>query len=180
MARQSDGMDALFRATGNWLGPSNPSRPAARPDAATEARLSAERTVWVGTTGPSGGPAVVPIWFTWTGLEFLIFAKPAQRKVRNIRREPRVMLALGDPEDDFDVQLVEGQARLLDRSTAEMLPPEHRLRYASELARLGMDWDAYAAAYSQPIAVTPTRFLPWRGRTPRAEQLRASPVLKPL
>ena len=84
--------------------------------AATRIRrfLEAEPIVWVSTVRPDGTPHLIPIWFWWDGEALLVFSKPDAQKVRNLRANPSVMLALGDVEDDFDVGLVEGRAELLD------------------------------------------------------------------
>jgi len=118
---------------------------------------------WLSTVDADGTPALVPTWFWFDGDAFWLFAKPGQRKVRNIRRFERVTLAVGDPGDDFAVQLVEGTARTLSTTTAAVLPDEMKRAYGAWLERIGLDWDTYAATYRQPIIVRPTRYLPWRG-----------------
>jgi PPOX class probable F420-dependent enzyme len=139
--------------------------PARPPNARAERLLRDERVVWVSSTRPDGRPHVVPIWFSWDGEALLIFSKPHARKVENLRRNPAVMLAFGDVEHDFDVQLVDGRAELLDRPTAEILPPSHLAKYAEEMAAIGLSPAEYAATYSQVIRVVPLRFLGWHGRT---------------
>jgi PPOX class probable F420-dependent enzyme len=135
----------------------------AEPD--PERRLRDERVLWLGTTAPDGAPHLVPVWFTWDGSAFLIFSKPGAVKVRHMAAEPRVAIALGEPEDDFDVQVVDARAELLDRPAAELLPPAMLAKYADEMTRVGLGADEFAATYSQAIRIVPTRFLPWRGRT---------------
>ena len=66
------------------------------------------------TVRPDGVPHLIPIWFSWDGEAILIASKPDAQKVRNIRENPVVMLALGRPDEDFDVGLLEGGAELLD------------------------------------------------------------------
>ncbi|MEO8247050.1 MAG: pyridoxamine 5'-phosphate oxidase family protein [Chloroflexota bacterium] len=127
------------------------------------ATIRASRVAWLSTVDADGAPALVPTWFWFDGDAFWLFAKPGQRKVRNIRRLERVTLAVGDPADDFAVQLVEGTAHTLPTTTAAVLPHEMKRAYAEWLARIGLDWDTYAATYRQPIIVRPTRYLPWRG-----------------
>src|SRR4026209_640498 len=85
--------------------------------------LESEPVVWLSTVRPDGAPHLVPIWFWWDGEALLVFSKPAAPKVRTLRARPSVMLALGDAEDGFDVGLMRGRAELLDRPTAEVLPP---------------------------------------------------------
>ena len=76
-----------------------------------------------------------------------MFSKPSARKVRNLRANASVMLALGDAEDDFDVGLIEARAELIDRPTREVLPPGHLAKYADQLAAIGLS----AADYSDHL-----------------------------
>src|SRR6478735_96695 len=87
--------------------------------------LEREPVVWLSTVRPDGGPHLVPTWFSWDGEALLVFSKPGAQKVRNLRANASVMLALGDAEDDFDVGLIEARAELDDRPTREVLPPGH-------------------------------------------------------
>jgi PPOX class probable F420-dependent enzyme len=128
-------------------------------------RLSAERIAWLTTVRDDGAPHVVPIWFLWDGTAFTVFSKPMARKVRNIAAEGRVMLAVGDPQADFDVQLIEGEAHLDEHPTAEILDARLVDKYGPWMAEIALSPAEYAATYSQAIQVVPTRFLPWRGRT---------------
>ncbi len=129
-----------------------------------EERLRSERVLWLGTTAADGAPHLVPVWFVWDGSAFIVFSKPGALKVRHIAAEPRVAIALGEPEDDFDVQLVSARAELIER-TDDAPPPELLAKYGVEMDRIGLTPEEYAATYSQAIRIVPTRFLPWRGRT---------------
>jgi PPOX class probable F420-dependent enzyme len=145
-----------------------PARPAALPDPGVERRLHHEPVVWVTTVRPDGRPHVAPTWFWWDGSAFLVFSKPHAVKVANLAQQPTVMLALGDPATaDFDVLLVEGVASLLPDPTARVLPSAHLAKYRTWLQAIGLGRDEYAATYSQPVRIVPTRFLGWHGRTPR-------------
>lgn len=139
----------------------------ARPEPAVAQRLREEPIVWVTTVRPDGRPHVVPTWFWWDGSAFLVFSKPHAVKVANLAAQPAVMLAFGDPAADFDVLLVEGEAAVLAASTAAVLPDALIAKYAAWLGAIGLGRDEYAATYSQPVRITPTRFLPWHGRTAR-------------
>jgi PPOX class probable F420-dependent enzyme len=140
--------------------------------------LEQEPVVWLSTVRPNGAPHIVPIWFWWDGEALLVFTKPDAQKVRNLRDRPSVMLALGDAADDFDVGLIEGHAELLDRTTAEVLPPTHLAKYAAQLSNLGLSAADYAATYSQVIRIVPDRPLGWHGRqVPRSARLAGAPSL---
>jgi PPOX class probable F420-dependent enzyme len=127
--------------------------------------LRTEPVVWLSTVSPDGGPSLVPIWFSWDGERLFVASKPEARKVRNLRVNPRVMLALGRPDDDFDVGLVEAVAELPAAPSRDVMPAGHLGRYREQLRAIGLDEAEYWRTYSQPIAITPTRFLPWHGRT---------------
>jgi PPOX class probable F420-dependent enzyme len=139
--------------------------------------LRREPIVWLSTVQPDGRPHLVPIWFSWDGSRLFVASKPDARKVRNLRLNPELMLALGEPEDDFDVGLVEAVAELPSARTAELLPPAHLAKYRRQLATLGLDADEYLDTYSQPIVITPTRFLPWHGRSLPASRVDDAPSL---
>jgi PPOX class probable F420-dependent enzyme len=149
----------------------------ARPTAEAEALLRDAAVAWLSTTSADRVPAIVPVWFVWDGESFLVFSKPHARKVRNMAENPRVMLAIGEPDDDFDVQLVEGRAQLLDAHTADLLPAALGDKYRRWLEGIGLDLAEFAATYSQPVRIVPTRFLPWRGRTWNGQSRRLSPTL---
>jgi PPOX class probable F420-dependent enzyme len=142
-------------------------RPAAPADAAVriDRMLRTEPVIWLSTVGVAGRPHLVPIWFSWDGESILIASKPGAKKVRNIRHNPAVMLALGEPDDDFDVGLVEGVAELVDQPSAAVLPAGHFAKYRSRMAAIGLGVEEFLATYSEVIRVRPTRFLPWHGRT---------------
>jgi PPOX class probable F420-dependent enzyme len=135
------------------------------PAARIDGLLRREPVVWVSTVRPDGLPHLVPIWFSWDGERLFIASKPNAVKVRNLRANPTLMLAVGEPDEDFDVGLIEAVATISDRTTAELLPPGHLAKYGRQMAAIGLDADEYVRTYSQPILVTPTRFLPWHGRT---------------
>jgi PPOX class probable F420-dependent enzyme len=139
--------------------------------------LEREPVVWLSSVRPDGQPHLVPTWFWWDGEALLVFSKPDARKVRNLRANPSVMLALGDAEEDFDIGLIEARAELLDRPTAAVLPAAHLEKYADQLGTIGMTPAEYAATYSQVIRIVPRGFLGWHGlTTPHSARLAGAPL----
>lgn len=134
--------------------------------------LEREPVVWLSTVRPDGGPHLVPIWFSWDGEALLLVSKPDAQKVRNLRANASVMLALGDVENDFDIGLIEGRAELLGRPSREVLPASHLEKYADRLAAIGLSVADYTATYSQVIRIVPVDFLGWHGRTTQASTRR--------
>ncbi len=138
--------------------------------------LRTESVVWLSSVAADGTPHLVPIWFSWDGDTVLIASKPHAKKVANLRANPSVMLAVGEPDDDFDVGMVEGAAELLDEPSAAILPASHLAKYRDQMAAIGLTSDQFLATYSQVIRIRPTRFLSWHGRTAPASETGIGPV----
>jgi PPOX class probable F420-dependent enzyme len=127
--------------------------------------LACERVVWLSTVRPDGSPHLVPTWFLWDGEALLVWSKPNAVKVRNLRANPRLMVALGDAAADLNVGLIEAEAELVDPLR---VPGAFLAKYAAELAKAGLDPAAFRATYPQAIRIIPTSFLAWHGRGDRA------------
>jgi len=127
--------------------------------------LEQEPVAWLSMIREDGLPHIVPVWFWWDGETILIFSKPHAVKVRALRANPTAMLALGDPDDDFDVGLLEARAELLERRPA--LPAGFVAKYGAKMPAGHLDPDIFDATYTQAIPPVPTRWLPWHGRSAR-------------
>jgi len=138
--------------------------------------LRRESVVWLSTVCPDGQPHLVPIWFSWDGQTVLIASKPHAKKVANLRANASVMLALGEPDDDFDVGMVQGIAELPAEPASELLPASHLAKYRVQMAAIGLTPEEFVRTYSQVIRIRPTRFLPWHGRTEPASVRAAIPL----
>ena len=128
-------------------------------DAQVDGRLRSEPIIWLSTVRPDGRPHLVPIWFLWDGATILMFSQPEVQKVRNLRHNPRVMLALNAADDGEDIVIVEGEARLLPEGTVDATLPEYAAKYEELMARINTDPHTMAADYSQAIQVTPIRLV---------------------
>jgi PPOX class probable F420-dependent enzyme len=135
------------------------------PAARIDRLLRSEPVVWMSTVRPDGSPHLIPIWFSWDGEAIIVASKPNAQKVRNVRANPVVMLALGQPDEDFDVGLLEGRAELLDVPAADVLPASHLTKYRAPMSAIGLTPDEFLATYTQVIRIVPTRYLPWHGRS---------------
>ena len=123
--------------------------------------LADERIVWLSTVRPDGTPHLVPTWFWWDGTALVVFSKPDAVKARNLRANPRLMVAVGDPGDDFSVGLIEAEATCSDDAP---IPDAFFAKYAAELGPGRLDPATFRAMYTQSIRIVPTRFLAWHGR----------------
>jgi len=75
-----------------------------------------------------------------------------------------VMLAVGTPGPDFEVELIEATAELPDAPAESIIPAGFGAKYRELLHRAGLTVQRYAQVYSQPIVLRPTRFLGYGGR----------------
>src|SRR5579863_5896105 len=103
-------------------------------------RLRTNVILWLATVRPDGRPHVVAVWFLWDGDSVLIFSKPGQQKIRNLRQNPHVTLALDDTHDGEDVVVIEGTAELVDDFDLSAGVPAYTAKYAAQIAQLFSNW----------------------------------------
>lgn len=81
---------------------------------------------------PDGTPRVVPVWFHWTGEEFVVATPPRAPKLKALAKNPKVALTIDDNTFPHKVLLVRGTASC---KLMEGLVPEYQLaarRYFGE------------------------------------------------
>jgi PPOX class probable F420-dependent enzyme len=136
-------------------------------------RLERQSVVWLGSVSPDGRPHLLPLWFTWDDEAVTVFSKPHARKVRNVRREPRVMLAIGDAGVQLDTLLVEAHAREVAVDDLTDVDLRRLDRYDLALAELGLTRHDFLAIYSRCLRLEPQRVLDWGASRPPIRGLRA-------
>lgn len=114
---------------------------------------------WLISVRPDGRPHAVAVWFLWDGETILIFSKPKNQKVRNVRNNPNVVLALDDTHKGDDPITVEGTATLLDPGEVDITFSTYVEKYKDAIKELGFSPEQMAKEYSQPIRITPTRVI---------------------
>lgn len=61
------------------------------------------------TVMSDGSPQVTPVWFDWDGSHIRVNSARGRVKDRNIRRSPRVALAILDPENPYRHLAIRGR-----------------------------------------------------------------------
>jgi PPOX class probable F420-dependent enzyme len=130
------------------------------PNPKVAARWRTDPIAWLGSTRSDGRPYLVPVWFLWDGETVLVFTKPDQ-KVRNLRQNPRVTLALDGTNGGSQVAMLDGTAELLAEPMSAIVPRAYAAKYAALLSAMNWTVDSMAAEYTQPIRITPMRFMSW-------------------
>lgn len=120
-------------------------------------RLRDEVILWIATVRPDGKPHLVPVWFLWHEGTILVFSKPNNQKVRNLRQNSAVVVSLDNTDDGDDVITFEGVAELFDDLGVTPEMPEYASKYTGELADMNQTPASMAQEYTQAIRITPTR-----------------------
>lgn len=117
-------------------------------------RLREERIAWLTTVRPDGTPLPSPIWFLWDGASVLIYSKPAQPKIRNIERSPRVAFHFDGDGRGGNIVVFTGAARIDSDAPPANLVAAYLEKYKLGIERIGMTPDSMAREYSVAIRVT--------------------------
>ncbi len=130
-------------------------------DAHIDQRLRSDTIIWLTTVRRDGRPHTVPVWFLWDGKTVLIFSQPDNLKIRNLRNNPNVSLALDGTNAGSDIVALEGQAELLAEKSSELNLPDYFKKYGSAIQAMGQTPESMAQVYSRPIRITPAKFVGW-------------------
>ena len=124
-------------------------------------RLADETIVWLTTVNADGAPAPTPVWFLWTGTEFLVLSRPRTGKLAGVRRTPLVTLNLNSSSSGGDVLVVSGSARVDDAGPSAQEWASYVEKYRSGLERLGVSADDFREDYSVLLRITPEKVRGW-------------------
>jgi PPOX class probable F420-dependent enzyme len=114
-------------------------------DPQIERRLQTEQNLWLATVRPNGSPHLVPIWFVWVAGKIYLCTGADSVKVRNLRQNPQVSIAL---EDGAQPIVIEGRAQSIERADAAVVN-EFQRKY---------EWDiTNDDTYTQVIEIQPER-----------------------
>lgn len=120
-------------------------------------RLADEQVVWLATVDSSGTPQPNPVWFIWDGQTALIYSQPNQAKIRNVERSGQASLNFNSDFHGGDVVILAGTAQVETGAPAADQNPAFIQKYADGIASINLTPESFAAAYSVPIRVTPTK-----------------------
>jgi PPOX class probable F420-dependent enzyme len=110
--------------------------------------LRSRAVAFVSTIGKSGAPQITPLWFLWDGGRVRISLVEGRQKLRNLRRDPRIAMAIADPaRPTFYLELrgtvselVPDRGLELERAIAEKytgswedVEPPDTMRYATSV-----------------------------------------------
>lgn len=127
--------------------------------------LDGTKTGKLATVRKDGSPHVVPVWYDLDG-DSLVFTTGAETvKGRNIKREPRVCMAVDDQAPPYSFVMIEGTAELSE-------DPEELYHWAKRIAGRYMG-QAKAEAFGKRnsgegevlVRITPSKIISYRDVT---------------
>ena len=120
-------------------------------------RLEAEIVVWLTTVAPSGTPQPTPVWFYWTGTDFLVFSQPDKAKLRNLAGNPRVAVNFNGTETGGDIQVFTGRAVVDENGPTPDELAAYDQKYDEPIKGVGMTRESFHAEYSVLVRITPDK-----------------------
>ena len=93
------------------------------------------------TMRPAGTPHVAPVWFLWDRGRAFVMADANAIKVRNVKRNPVVALAIATADRPLSYVVLEGKAKITSEDLADVVDrmcklydgPERGAEFAKEL-----------------------------------------------
>ena len=122
-----------------------------------DAFLTEPHIAVVATSGPSGKPHAMPVWYAWQDGKILFHTGADSKKMRNLRKNDRITVVVDSKQAPYKVVIVEGTAKQLPGDSA--LSREVAIHYLGE--KMGA---AYAGRSAEPgalVEVTPTKVISW-------------------
>jgi PPOX class probable F420-dependent enzyme len=124
-------------------------------------RIEDQKLAWLTTVSADGTPQPNPVWFIWDEGSFVIFSRPNQAKLNNIRRSGRVSFNL-ESIDEETITIFTGHAQIVDyASIPQAVLDRYAERYAEGMEAIKLTRAEYEAAYTVPIRFTPEKLRGW-------------------
>jgi PPOX class probable F420-dependent enzyme len=120
-------------------------------------RLQDEQIIWLTTTSRDQTPQPNPVWFLWTNDQVMIFSQPAQAKINNLIRNPRVSLNFNSDDHGDKVAVITGDAAIDHDGYSDDELTAYTTKYAEGMKSLGLTPESMVAQYSTVIRVTPDK-----------------------
>ena len=81
---------------------------------------------------PEGSPQTTPVWVDWQDGEIWVNSAVGRQKDRNIRRDPRVAIAVIDPENPYRYVEVRGRVREITQDGADAHIDRMAMKYLGQ------------------------------------------------
>lgn len=123
-------------------------------------RLQQAEYAYLTTVRPDGRPHTVPVCYVWEGESILIFSLPNSVKIRNLKQNQHVSLAVDNFGDsEYFSVVIEGTAVLVDEPGLDMNYQPYAMKYKALSERMfgtSIPPAKFIAQFSQVVRITPT------------------------
>jgi len=99
----------------------------------------------LGTLMPDGRPQVTPVWVDYDGSHVIVNTAKGRAKDRNMRRDPRVSLAIVDPDNPYRYLEVRGRVAEITEDGAD--------QHIDKMAKKYLGQDKYPFRQSGEVRV---------------------------
>jgi PPOX class probable F420-dependent enzyme len=116
-------------------------------------RLREEIAIWLTTTGADGTPQPNPVWFLWEedSDALLVYNANKANRIEHVARRPRASANFDGNGSGGDIVVLTGVVEQAPDVPSADKHEAYVAKYADSIARLGMDPEKFAAAYSVPL-----------------------------
>lgn len=111
----------------------------------------------VSTASPAGTPHAMPIWYLWRDGKVLFHTGPDSKKMRNLRKNPKISVVVDSKIAPYKVVVIEGSAS--ERPEDPALAREMAIHYLGD--KLGSRYAENSTGGSTLVVVEPTKVISW-------------------
>ncbi|MBE0609161.1 MAG: PPOX class F420-dependent oxidoreductase [Dehalococcoidia bacterium] len=122
-----------------------------------DAFLAEPHIAVVATTGPTGKPHAMPVWYAWRDGNVLFHTGGDSKKMRNLRANPRVSVVVDSKVAPYKVVVIEGRAR--EGAGDEALATEIAIHYLGE--KFGSRYVEQSGGSGTLVTVEPDKVISW-------------------
>ncbi len=122
-----------------------------------DAFLAEPHIAVVATSGPSGKPHAMPVWYAWRDGKVLFHTGPDSKKLRNLRANPRISIVVDTKVAPYKAVVIEGRAS--ESAGDPSLATEIAIHYLGE--RLGRRYVERSGETGSLVTVTPEKIISW-------------------
>jgi PPOX class probable F420-dependent enzyme len=136
-------------------------------DDEVKAHLDACYRMQVATLDADGTPHLVPLAYMWFDGALALWTDPESRKVRNLRRDPRItcLIETGDGPHEFRAVQIVGRAEVIDDAdTSRRAGEALSTRYGGPLDDESRAWVESLVPVRVTVLVRPERIVSWDHR----------------
>lgn len=119
--------------------------------------LSEPHIAIVSTTGPTGKPHAMPIWYAWHEGKVWFHTGSDSKKMRNLRKNDRVSIVVDTKVAPYKAVVIEGRAKELPGDKA--LGREIAIHYLG--VRQGERYSDNSEGVGVLVEVTPSKIISW-------------------